>query len=92
MNKKTQKTTDRAYYLFAMRAVGDFGATIAVPVIIFVLVGQYLDSKYNLYPYLTIIGFILAALISIKIIHKKAKKYGNDYQRLVDNESINKKN
>lgn len=73
---------DRQYYLFALKIVGDFGASIAAPVVIFVLIGQYLDNKYNLTPYLTILAFVLAALISGKIIHGKAKKYGEEYQKL----------
>lgn len=73
---------DRKYYFFALKIVGDFGASIAAPVVIFVLIGQYLDNKYNLTPYLTILAFVLAALISGKIIHSKAKKYGEEYKNL----------
>lgn len=73
---------DRKYYFFALKIVGDFGASIAAPVVIFVLIGQYLDNKYSTTPYLTILAFVLAALISGKIIHSKAKKYGEEYQKL----------
>lgn len=76
------KTTDREYYLFALRIIGDFGATIAVPVVALVLLGQYLDDKYHKNPWFTIGGFALAALISGKIIYTKAKKYGQEYQTL----------
>ncbi|PIT87841.1 MAG: hypothetical protein COU31_00730 [Candidatus Magasanikbacteria bacterium CG10_big_fil_rev_8_21_14_0_10_40_10] len=81
-----KKTTDRDYYLFALRIIGDFGATIAVPVILFVLIGQYLDDKYELGPYITILAFTLSALFSGIMIHKKAKIYGEIYQKMVDNE------
>ena len=87
-NKNVKKTTDRQYYLFALRIIGDFGATIAVPIVIFVLIGQWLDGKYNKGPLFTILAFVLAALISGKIIHKKAKQYGKEYQKMVDNEKI----
>lgn len=83
-----QKTTDRDYYLFALRIIGDFGASIAVPVVIFVLMGQWLDGKYDKGPLFTILGFVISALISAKIILKKAKRYGDQYQKLVDNEKI----
>ena len=86
-DNKTHKTTDRDYYLFALRTIGDFGATIAVPVIILVLIGQYFDERLGLTPWFTILGFVLAALISGKIIHRKAKEYGKWYQSLVDNEA-----
>jgi F0F1-type ATP synthase assembly protein I len=92
MNEKNnKKTTDRDYYMFALRIIGDFGASIAVPVVIAVLIGQYLDEKYSYNPLFTILGFVLAALISAKIIHRKAKEYGGAYQNLVDNENIKKK-
>jgi F0F1-type ATP synthase assembly protein I len=84
--KKPTKTTDRQYYMFALRIIGDFGASIAIPVVAFVLVGQYFDERYQRSPLFTIIGFVLSALISGKIIHKKAKRYGTQYQHLVDNE------
>jgi F0F1-type ATP synthase assembly protein I len=73
---------DRKYYLFALRIIGDFGATIAVPVVIFVLIGQWLDGKYDKSPWFTISAFILAALLSGKMIYKRAKRYGSEYQDL----------
>lgn len=79
------KQNDRKYYLFALKIAGDFGASIAVPVVIFVLVGQYLDTKYQKTPLFTILAFVLAALISAKIIYKKAKRYGEQYQNLDKN-------
>ena len=63
---------------------------VAVPVVIAVLIGQYLDEKYNHSSLFTILGFVFSALISGKIIHKKAKMYGKAYQKLVDNENIKK--
>ena len=40
-----KKTNDRAYYTFALKIIGDFGVSIAAPVVLFVLVGQYLDGS-----------------------------------------------
>lgn len=80
--EKPKKTSDRAYYLFALRIVGDFGASIAVPVVLFVLLGQYLDKRWHSGPFLTILGFVVAALISGRIIYRKAKLYGEEYQKL----------
>jgi len=81
---KPKKTTDREYYLFAVRIMGDFGASIALPLVGFVLLGQYLDGKYNQAPWFTVIGFVLAALLTAKLVHKKAKKYGQEYQAMED--------
>lgn len=84
-NKSTnekQPKNDRRYYSLGLRIVVDFGAAIAVPVVVFVLLGQYLDDHFGLSPLFTILGFVLAALISAKIIYKKAKYYGREYQKL----------
>lgn len=73
---------DRKYMILGLKIAGDFGVSIAVPIILFVLIGQWLDGKYDKSPWFTILGFVLATLISAKIIYKKAKKYGKEYQNL----------
>mgnify|MGYP001563999127 CR=1 FL=1 len=80
--QKSPKSTSREYYLFAFKIIGDFGASLAVPVVILVLIGQYLDGKYQKSPLFTILGFVLAALVSGKIIYRKAKQYGEQYKQL----------
>lgn len=80
--KSPKKSRSREYYLLAFRILGDFGASIAVPVVLFVLIGQYFDERYQKSPLFTILGFVFAALISGKIIYKKAKNYGEEYERL----------
>ena len=65
-----------------LRIVGDFGASIAVPVITFVLIGQWLDGKYEKTPLFTVIAFVLAAFVSGKMIYKKSKRYGKEYNDL----------
>lgn len=77
---------DRKYYLFALRIIGDFGASIAVPVVVFVLIGQWLDGMYDKSPWFTVVSFVLAAVLSGKMIYKKAKRYGDEYQKLGDEE------
>lgn len=68
--------------LMGFRITGDFGATIAVPIVMFVIIGQWLDGKYNSSPWFTILAFVLAALVSAKLIYKKAKEYGKEYKDL----------
>lgn len=82
MKNQTPKKSDRAYYLFAFRIVGDFGATIAVPAILAALLGNWLDEKYSKYPLFTVILLIIAFLATARIIQKKAKKYGKEYEQL----------
>ncbi|HYE60001.1 MAG TPA: AtpZ/AtpI family protein [Candidatus Kapabacteria bacterium] len=69
----------RKYMLLGLRIVGDFGATIAVPVVLFVLVGQWMDARYGIGPWATVAAFVLAALVSGKSIYRKAKEYGRTY-------------
>ena len=71
MTENPKKTSDREYYMFAVRIVGDFGATIAFPVVILVMIGQYLGTKYHHEQLFTITAFILAALTSGKIIYRR---------------------
>lgn len=82
MDQPKQTKTDRTYYLFASKIVGDFGVTIAIPVVLFVLIGKHFDTKWGTAPLCIILGFIIAALLSGRMIYKKAKRYGQDYQKL----------
>lgn len=68
--------------MLGLRIVGDFGASIAVPVILFVLGGQWLDGKYHKSPWFTILAFVLAAAISARMIYTKAKMYGKEFQSM----------
>ena len=81
-DNQPKKSNGYQYQLFAFKMLGDFGASIAVPVVIFVLVGQYLDEKYTRSPLFTILGFVLAAMLTAKIIYKKAKRYGDEYKKM----------
>ncbi len=67
-----------------LRIIGDFGATIAVPVIVFVIIGQWLEGRYGYAPWFTVAAFVLAALLSGRMIYKKAKEYGKEYDSLDD--------
>ena len=87
--QKSSQAKRRQYYMFAFRIMGDFGASIAVPVVLFVLAGQYLDEKYHRSPLFTILGFVLAALVSARLIYKKAKIYGEGYKKLGEKEKKN---
>lgn len=73
---------DREYYLFALRIVGDFGVSLAIPVIGFALLGRYLDKILDTGHWLLVLGFVLAAIISGLIIYRKAGTYGAEFQSL----------
>ena len=75
---------DRQYYLLGMRIAADFGASIAVPVIVFVFIGQWLDRRLGRNYLFTAAGFIVAALVSGRIIYRKAKVYGKMYEQNIN--------
>ncbi|MBI5221377.1 MAG: AtpZ/AtpI family protein [Candidatus Magasanikbacteria bacterium] len=70
------------YYIFALKIVGDFGATIAIPVVISAIVGQKLDAKWQTRPWLLIVFMAISALSSAYLIYKKSKIYGRQFQDL----------
>ncbi len=80
-------TSDRTYMLFGLRIVGDFGISIAAPVVVLALLGKWLDAKWGTKPYMLIAGFLVAAGLSALIIRKRAIAYGKEYQALVDKDS-----
>lgn len=81
---------DRKYMMMGLRIAGDFGATIAAPVILFVIIGQWLDKRYDASPWYTVLAFVLAVLVSGKMIYKKAQRYGKEYQDIDGNKKIEK--
>lgn len=82
---------DRRYAMFGLRIVGDFGASIAIPVVVFVLIGQWLETKYGQAPWFTVGAFVLAALISGWMIYRRTKEYAAEYQKLNDEAAKTKK-
>lgn len=72
--------------LLGFKIMGDFGATIAIPVVLFVWTAGKLESKYGGAPWLTIVAFVLAGLLTGYIINKKAKKYGQEYEKIGNSE------
>lgn len=80
MQSSPKKDTDKEYIRLGLRIVGDFGATLAVPVVVFVLIGQWLDNKYQHVYLFTAIAFVFAALTSARMIYKKAKQYDKLYR------------
>lgn len=79
---QAKKSNDRRYLIFGLRIAGDFGLTIAMPVVVFAYLGKQLDTRLGTTPWLLISGFALAALLSGMVIYRKAKRYGKEYQQL----------
>ena len=74
--------SDRRSYMLGLKIMGDFGASIAVPVVAFVLAGKWLQNKFHFAPFGIIVGFVLAAALSTMLIRRKAAWYAAEYKTL----------
>ncbi len=70
--------------MFGIRIVGEFGGLIAIPVVVFVLVGRWLDGRWGTKPWMTILAFILAALVSGIMVWRRTKDVAKEYQALIN--------
>lgn len=82
MEKKDDGT--RAFQLFGLRIVGDFGATLAVPAVLAAVLGARLDAAWGTRPTALFAALALAFGLSALVIRKKAIRYGKLYQDLVN--------
>ena len=73
---------ERRSYMLGFKIMGDFGAVIAVPVVLCVLAGKWLQQKYGFAPFGILGGFVLAAAISYVTIRRKIKWYAAEYKSL----------
>lgn len=71
----------RAYAL-GLKLAADFGASIAIPAVLLVWFGKYLQIKYDFAPYGVIAGFVIAVLVSIPIVLKRARRYEREFRLL----------
>lgn len=76
------QTSDRQYYMFGLKIAGSFGVMIAAPLVVFVLIGRELDERLNQGWLFTVLAFALAAAVSGAAVYRRAKRYGEEYQKL----------
>lgn len=69
--------------MFGLRIVGEFGGLIAIPVVVFVLVGRWLDERWGTKPWMTVVGFLVAAAISALMVWRRTKEVAKEYQTLI---------
>lgn len=74
--------SDRRYWLLGLRIAGEFGASIAAPVIILSIIGRYLDRKFGTSPYFLVGSFALAFVVSAVFIYKRAKYFDKLYKEI----------
>lgn len=89
---KQSPIQNRDYILFGLRLIGEFGAIIALPIVLFVMAGQWADDRFGTKLFFTGAAFVVSAAISGRIIVKKAKVYGKMYQAMINREIEEKEN
>lgn len=77
-----RKEQERQYIMLALRIIGEFGAIIAVPIVLLAMLGQKLDLIYGTRPMFLIGGFIIAFALSAYMINKKARRFAKDYESI----------
>ncbi|MFH2062617.1 MAG: AtpZ/AtpI family protein [bacterium] len=78
----SDREQDRKYVILGLRIVGEFGAIIAVPVVLLSLLGKYLDQRYGTAPAFLIAGFLLAAVLSGVSVYRRAREFGREYSQI----------
>lgn len=86
-NLQSQKQSDSRYWIFGLRIVGEFGGLIAIPVVLFVLAGRWLDGRWGTKPLFIIVGFVVAAVVSGMMVWRRSKEVAEEYQKLVNGEN-----
>jgi F0F1-type ATP synthase assembly protein I len=74
----------RALYAFAFRLTADFGVSIAVPAVAAALLGSWLDSQAGTGPRYLFILLLVALLSTGVTLTKKARRYGEEFQKLIE--------
>ena len=79
--------SDSKFWVFGLRIVGEFGGLIAIPVVVFVLLGRWLDVRWSTKPWMTIVAFVLAAVISALMVWRRTKEVAKEYQSLINDKT-----
>lgn len=80
--KSGQNQNDRRYILLGLKIVGEFGITIAAPIVLLSWIGKRLDIKYGTAPWLLILSFFVAFSISAFRIWKRSKALAKEYESI----------
>lgn len=70
---KTPKNEEKSTWS-ALSLAWELGYTIAIPIVLFALVGRLLDNKLGTSPWLLLIGILLSILISSWLVYFKTIK------------------
>ena len=63
-HKRKEKKRSRDISWYYLGIVGQFGYSIAIPIVLGVLFGSYIDKRFGMYPQATLIGLGFGCFIS----------------------------
>jgi F0F1-type ATP synthase assembly protein I len=75
---------DAKYYRLAGRIFADFSGVIAIPAVLAVLLGKWLDQKQGTEPRYIVIFLVIAFFLTGVLVVKKAKFYKEEYESLIN--------
>jgi F0F1-type ATP synthase assembly protein I len=82
MNRDKKKDDSlKKNVIFSFSLIGQIGFATALPLVIFGLLGQYLDNKLGTSPYLFLLGLLIATIQIYfyirKIVHDAMDRFNN---------------
>jgi len=68
--------------LFSFGLIGQIGFATAIPLVVFGLLGRYLDTKFGTAPYLFLSGLGIATIIVYFTLRRLVKKAIEEFDKL----------
>jgi len=69
----TEKNNEEKQFS-ALSLAGNLGWQIALPIVLFGLIGRWLDKKWETSPWLLLVGILLAISVSGYLVYRETKK------------------
>lgn len=89
------KAREKNIFWLALNLATELGYLIAIPLVIFALIGRLLDKKFHTSPWLLLTGILISLAISSFLIYKKTAEIISDTQPTIrpdEKDSTNKTN
>ena len=72
MNEEKKPKPDKPWS--AVSLAWELGFSIAIPLVVFALLGRYLDKKLGTSPWLLLAGILIAIAVTSWMVYQKTKK------------------
>ncbi len=69
------KKQDKFSFYYSISLVGQIGWSVAVPLIVFILIGVFLDKQFGTKPALTLGGLVLGMIVSFYSLYQFLKPF-----------------